>query len=377
MILRANQNLTRLFAALLGLPLILSVTTVFAQQKPGVDVPYQLRWDRDPGAESCISAQSLSRYLAQIVGSPNVTTGTYALALEGRAQRAKAPNQFQIQLRVLDAQGELIGERLLSTPKARCSALNSALLLVLSMAINPNGETASIPTTIAEELNSENQPEPDSNGDETIEVTTANATELSRVPLLSTVSLTKRTFLLPELTKRHWFLFGGAALSTRVVPKPTLGFITGMRRDLPFALSASLAFAIWVPRAAHIENPWTLPGEISVGAAQLRGLLCHSVLERSAVELRACAGGHWGFRWFSTDTLKRQYLSTQSFYGPSTGMEGKFPVSSRLSLLGTIHLAVQFPRDRFTYISPMGDKQSLYRPALFAGDAFVGIEATL
>lgn len=380
----------RISAARIGL-LSLSSLSVVQAQEPAKEttkeaVPYSLHWSREAGAESCIGFDALARYLAQAIGYPSVTdenviTDEHAIMLEGRAQRAKAPSQFQVHLRVLDAHGELIGERVLSTQKPHCSALNSALLLVLAMSVNPNVATDRIPPEIANELNAEGQGEREQHREHPRENFGETAGADPPMPLaspwLGTVKLTKLTFLGRPIPRRHWLVFVGPAVAVNVVPRPTLGLVAGVRRELPLALSASLGAAVWIPRGAQNESPWSIPGGIDVGAMQLRGELCREVMERPTVALQACVGGHWGARWFSADGLEKQDLSTRQFYGPSLGMTGAVPLSSRMSVRGAVHLAAQFPRDRFTYLVPTGTKYPLYRPSLFAGDAFLGVEVTL
>lgn len=393
MILRLKRHLMRLPAVRIGLLVLTSFRVVQAQEATQEAtqeaVPYSLHWSREAGAESCIGVDSLARHLAQAVGYPsaageNTTRNGDAITLEGRAQRAKAPNQFQVRLRVLDAHGEVIGERVLSTQKAQCSALNSALLLVLAMSVNPKVESERIPAEIANELNSE----PGERGQEGAhprenlgqaagEIAGADPPKPLAGPWLGTVKLTKLTFLGRPLPRQHWFVFGGPAVAVNVVPRPTLGFVAGARRELPFAFSASLAAAAWVPRGAQFESAWSIPGGINVAAVQLRGEVCREVMERSTVALQACVGGHWGARWFLADGLEKQYLSTRQFYGPSLAVSGAVPLSSRVSIRGAVHLAAQFPRDQFTYVTPAGARQPLYRPSLFTGDAFLGAEVTL
>src|SRR5512133_2822620 len=242
MIPRPKRRPMRISAARIGL-LCLSSLSVVQAQEPAKEatkeaVPYSLHWSREAGAESCIGVDALARYLAQAVGYPSVTTDEnvmtdeHAIVLEGRAQRAKAPNQFQVHLRVLDAYGELVGERMLSTQKPQCSALNSALLLVLAMSVNPNVATDRIPPEIANELNAEGQGERGQHGEHPRknlgETAGADPPKPLAGPWLGTVKLTKLTFLGRPLPRRHWLVFVGPAVAVNVVPRPTLGLVAGV-----------------------------------------------------------------------------------------------------------------------------------------------------
>ena len=114
--------------------LTLALTAAVASDAAADPPQHSLQWTREPGAESCIDAAALTTAVEARLGRPVfVRSEAPAVIIDGRASPG-----WHVAIAVRGADGATIGERVLDKSAADCRALDEALVLVLSLIIDPN-----------------------------------------------------------------------------------------------------------------------------------------------------------------------------------------------------------------------------------------------
>lgn len=334
--------------------------------------PYRLNWTREASAGTCISPERLIGVVSLLVGREPAREGEHAIVIEGRATSGDPPARFRVELRVLAPDGEMLGTRVLSTEKERCSALNSSLLLVLALAINPDSVTYGLPAPVAQELMQKDDEENVANT-ATVEPKDDVPPPNPRATLVASKAIRIERRRFEAHAKRRWSLLTEVGLSMGELPKPSAGLNVGIRRTLSDVYAMSLTGAVWLPREARGNDTWTSAVGVSVGATHMRGLLCARGGTDAALQLGTCGGGQFGLRWFSAHGFATQYRSTRLLFGPVLGVYSSARLTTSIILRVSVNLAMQLPRDRFSYADPLGAPVVLSEPTLLACDTSVGL----
>lgn len=110
---------------------------LFAVQANGE--PVRFNWVRLPGAETCRSGAELAAQVRDALGQEAFAEST-ALAIEGLVR----PDGDRLVLTILSraSDGSLLGERTLDDEKGSCAGLEQAMVLALTLAIDPSGKPA-------------------------------------------------------------------------------------------------------------------------------------------------------------------------------------------------------------------------------------------
>jgi hypothetical protein len=364
--------------------------TSAAQAQPSATVePYRLNWVRERGAESCISGAALARLLEQVVGQSADASGA-RLVLEGEVAPAPPPLRWRVRVRVSDSHGELVGERELTHTEARCSALTSSVLLILAMSIDPEAARDGLPPAVLEELRRDRSEDVDV---WPVPATGENKTLEPRAPLASAQSPRVATPPSPEPSgpsrsfttaeqraapsTSFWQLFGGAALSTALLPKLSPGALLGARWVLPSSWSFVAKGGAWFPREAAVSGPRARTDGVLFGATQLASEVCLAVFGDSALNVDACGGGALGFRWVVASALGVENNPVRAYFGPLLSLEASLRTGDGWFLRGGATALASVMIDRFTYRDHNGETQPLYTPSVVSGYAFLGLGARL
>jgi hypothetical protein len=141
-LLRAAAYMTWRWLHGLWLLLPLSFTArVFAQADSAL---LWLQYSRAAGAEQCLAETELVRAVEARLGR-RVFATREAADLIAEVQAAPERGGWTIQLRLLDGERRLLGERRLTTGARHCSALDEPLALVLSLAADVRRELPAAP----------------------------------------------------------------------------------------------------------------------------------------------------------------------------------------------------------------------------------------
>lgn len=102
-----------------------------------------LHWVRGEGAESCIGPRALARAVEQHIGPVLVSATDGEVSVEGRIERADGG--FVVNIRVSDAEGQMLGRRHLTGASPDCRSLDAEIAFVIAVAIDPDGALAELP----------------------------------------------------------------------------------------------------------------------------------------------------------------------------------------------------------------------------------------
>jgi hypothetical protein len=328
-------------------------------EEPVAGDRYRLRWEREGGAESCVSGAVLSRLLEQVLGARPLPAGSPPILLEGRARPAAAPLRFSVRVTVRDARtNDLFGERELTTADAQCSALTPALLLVLAMSVDPDAGRDGLPEAVENELQSGNHERaPD----------TASPAVALPAPLSAAASAASEPALPTRATKANPpvnepRIFGALAVSSEIMPSLAVGAGFGTR--LPLRRQWSLSFSLfgWNPQTVALPNsPFLEDDGVQLAAGQLAASLCRPLVGER-LQLGACAGFGAGLRWVWARALANEDNPTRAFFGPELGLEGSWRFTSAWFLSAGATTQMPLSWDRFTYRNHRGDAQTWFEP---------------
>jgi hypothetical protein len=141
-----------------------------------VDVPEArtaaLSWVRLPGAETCPSTQALAQAAEAILGhTVFVSASSASLSFEGRAE-PRAGGGFRATIRVADALGAPLGERVVEV-EGTCDTLLDPLAIVLAVLVDPEAHEA---PAVVDPEEADHEPE--------VRIETQVITERVEVPVL-------------------------------------------------------------------------------------------------------------------------------------------------------------------------------------------------
>jgi hypothetical protein len=343
-------------------------------EEPVAGDRYRLRWEREGGAESCVSGAVLSRLLEQVLGAHPGKAGVSPILLEGRARPAAAPLRFSVQVTVRDARtDELFGERELTTADAQCSALTPALLLVLAMSVDPDAGRDGLPASVESELQRGDQERaPDEKPPVVAPPAARAATSTPAIELAPPASATPAS---AEPNEPR--IFGALAVSSEIMPSLAVGAGFGAR--LPLRRQWSLSFALfgWNPQTIALPNSAFLEDDgVQLAAGQVAASLCRP-LAGERLQLGACAGFGVGLRWVWARALPNEDNPTRAFFGPELGLEGSWRFASAWFLSAGATSQVQLRRDRFTYRDHRGEPQTWFEPGQLVSRFWLSLGATL
>ena len=349
---------------------------------------YQLRWQREGGAESCVSGAALARHLAQVVEGRTAAAGV-PLLLDGQAALAAPPLSYRVSIRVSDAAtGELVGERELTTAESKCSALTPAVLLVLAMSVDPDSVERGLPDSVADELRRDREEdvdvwpattEPAAPAVKPAPVAgAATATSTAAASRVVAPLTTQDRGAAAEKPRSRPDLRAGLAFSAEVQPSLAPGALLGTRVPLSLGWALSVTALAWLPRAVEVKpSPYVLDDGVDFNAVQLAFAACRRVLGFGAARLDGCAGVTGGVRWLSARALANQGNPYRGYWGPELGIGLGYGLGTHWTLDVGVTMTASLRRDRFTYTDHGSTEHTLFEPALFSGRSLLSLGRSL
>lgn len=329
-------------------------------EEPVAGDRYRLQWEREDGAESCVSGAVLARLLEQVLGARPSPAASGPILLEGRARPAPVPLRFSIRVTVRDARThELFGERELTTADVQCSALTPALLLVLAMSVDPDAARDGLPSAVESELRGPRETTPEHAPSRVQALPTPRAAPLPSAGAEPTASTLVTP---PDSDVNAPRIFATLAVATEIMPALALGGGFGAR--LPLRRQWSLSFAVfgWNPQTVALPNSSFLEdGGVQLAAGQLAVSLCRPLVGER-LRLGACAGLGAGLRWVWARALTNEDNPTRAFFGPELGLEASWRFASSWFLSADATTQVQLRWDRFTYRDHRDEAQTWFEP---------------
>ena len=133
------------FLGSIALPSLVAVFAALGPIAARGQTTSSLSWSRLPGAESCIGAGELARRVEERLGRPALVSPSQAdRSVEGRVSPREGGG-WQANLALAERDGSIISERALETREPDCRALDSAVVLVIALLIDPEGTPAPPP----------------------------------------------------------------------------------------------------------------------------------------------------------------------------------------------------------------------------------------
>lgn len=332
---------------------------------------FSLNWVRGEGAEKCASSQLLTRALEQHLG-PVLRSGSDAtLTIEGSITQSK-PGHYETRTRVMTPQGDVLGERTFERSAQDCRALTPAILLVLTLTIDPSAAAHGFPTELLARLSTSEDP------------SAALLTELEKEPPKQAVSISappQKSSPPPVVAKlvstkpeREWrvTLQAGPALSLALLPSDSLGATLGLGIESAKRLRLQLSGSYWLPTSTHFES---LDGKehAEIGALSTQLVACVPLLNRAPALLTGCAGGVLGARWVYDSTLEQPSKTRRPFGGPLAQLSFGYAFTERWFAQLDVAAALLVRRDRFVYDDIAGQAHTIFQPNVLA--AFSSLSA--
>jgi hypothetical protein len=295
-----------------------------------------LSWVRLPGAESCIGTTELAQAVEQRLRRQVFTSAARAdVSVEGRVQPREGHTGWRAVVVVSDAEGTILGERVLDTEQADCSALNEPLGFVIAVMIDPDAAlqdapaAASAPQSIPAQASSVPAPAP------------------------------------PALR-----LSGSASAS---LPLGFLPLVTPGAR-----LSLGLDPGWWVvPEAEFLVFPYGTAGG-SAGTVRLSAFLgglglCSQAGHLGPIAARGCVGLQSGALLAQGVDLQLARPALSPLLQPFARVRATLPLIGPLHLLAGASLVLPLVRDRF--VAQSGDDSTLlFQATPLGGMLDLGVE---
>lgn len=106
-----------------------------------------LHWVRTEAALDCVDPRMLAEHVEALVGPVLVRASEAEHSIEGRVD-ATSPGHLRVRVRVLDALGHQLGERLFEQATDDCADLTPAIVFVIAMVIDPDVAAHGLPPAL-------------------------------------------------------------------------------------------------------------------------------------------------------------------------------------------------------------------------------------
>ncbi|MFT3924876.1 MAG: hypothetical protein QM778_20240 [Myxococcales bacterium] len=336
---------------------------------PSQQARASLVWRRGPGAEECISPERLEKALSDHLGYAAFDANG-DLVVQGTVSKADNPPRFRAEVELRDRQGKLLGRREVEAPGSACGALDEALVLVLSLAIDTQLTLLAAQATPSEPAQSTTEsgpansapiePEPKAVvAPAPVEVTQAPPTVAESHPKFASgvkivrVKGTGATFGL--------LLAVGSGFTQGLMPATAwdLGVTLGFRTPSLFGVELSGTFVPFgrVPTDQGYAD-------FRAGLAELRG--CAPLL-RAPVLLDGCVGFWNGVLRARAHDFSKNMARTAPLSGATAHVRAAYDFSEHFFARAAAGLGVPFVRDRFTAVGTRETRVLLHRVAPVVG----------
>jgi hypothetical protein len=307
-----------------------------------------LSWVRTDGAEPCIGPTELASRVEEVIGHRVWVPATEAeLAVEGwiAAVREGEQSFFEARVQVSDADGQILGRRVMRAPWHDCRLLDEHLALIIALAIDPGEDVAwdagpGFAPSAAEgegaQMLAAPQQEgtPTSDGDAKVRAR-AKESAASSAPALH----------------------AGFALGYGQVPGIGAGLVLGVR-DWPRTLPLVAEATVWMPARPSLED--TL-GHIRYWHADLGLQACPLRAVGTRVSLQACGGVRMALTAARPRGFRQDLDATRLDAGPALSLRLHGWVTESLGIAVDAGLAAPFPRTTFAYLDATGVEHVAFR----------------
>ena len=327
--------------------------------------PRDLNWVRYPGAESCISAATLTRRLAALGLFLEESGEELGPSLEGWVERDAERALWRARIRVFERDRGLSGERIVESAGEDCASLSSSILLVLQLLLEGT-RVSSAPVASAD-------------------VKLAETTDKSQPSLASTSPMPMRV---PEQTAGalaferspkgfRTAVLGAIGLASGVNPSLTYGLRAGVVVQSPRHLSLSVHGSYWAKSVESLASEQAAPAELSFRGAQADVAVCADAPPFSKLTLSGCWGGFVGRHRVSSSGLESRKRVRRIYGGPSAALRFRLDLGGPWWLVAGVEVGAVGRRDRFTYAAPSGDVRVAFDPPLFTFFPDLGVALRL
>ena len=316
-----------------------------------------LNWVRAEGAESCLSGSELALALRRVLAADSVTVAP--LVIEGVVSRDPASGLFRARLRVLDAAGNTVGLRELTSAEPRCEQLTQSLVLVLSVLV---------------ELGSTAAPEPRS---ATVGVDNEPVPALRQRPPAEPVATAQ-----PATDARAWQVepLAALALSIGLNPDASLGPSLGLRVRTPWGPvwpALMLRAGYWPSGRMDTLGEAARPASVEFHSFATELMLCLAIVRTQPWWFAGCWGAALVLRKTRVRGLADANDSLRTAPGASTGLQVAYALSEHWQMTLDASLLGFLKRDQYTYIDTRGQTQTLFQPGPFVGLFTLGVGVRL
>ena len=216
---------------------------------------FSLNWVRHAGAEQCASSQHLARAIEQLLGPILRSPAEAELSIEGTIAQP-APGVFEMQMRVLSPQGELVGARSFRRKAVECSALTPAIVLVLTLTLDPNAAAHGFPTEQLARISSPEDPATTLLSELNAQPPTPVAVAPSppRVPAQRAAPPINDQTVSSAPPRWHGALQLGPSVAFALLPRVAGGVGLGSELVSPWRASLLLGLSYWARAAATVHS---------------------------------------------------------------------------------------------------------------------------
>jgi len=306
-----------------------------------------LSWVRMTGAEACVGTADLARAVEHRLGRRVfVSAASAEIAVEGHAERA-AGGSWRAVIRVTDAHGTSLGERVVESRAGRCDELGELVTAAIAVTIDPLTPVAET----AHEPAADHDPSSD-----------ARAPPSAQSPPGPERVVVRTERVVVERPGPRWQIEidGSLAGAIGMLPDPTAGLLSAViivpPRFVPLVLESAL-FPI-----ASVQAP---EGDADLVQMQAGLAICPLAIG-GRVALHACAGVDAGavlVAGGSLELAEKERLIVQAHAEARV----HWRVVGPLVLRAGLHLLVPFRRDDVLYTDSAGASRTLYTPPVVAG----------
>lgn len=368
-----------LHVALLSAAYALAPLMPAARAQPGTAPTFSLNWVRAEGAEGCASSQQLARAIEQLLGPVLRTPSEAQLAIEGSVTQTRK-GVFEMRTRVMTPQGEVLGARTLERAADDCAALTPAILLVLTLTLDPDAAAHGYPTELLARIASSEDPAAALLAELNAAPAKAKQAEPVNIAPVKVAVSTPPPAPVPA-AKRAEATFeaalqAGPAMALALLPSVSAGANLVVQLSTPWPLALLLGGAYWAPSSIDL-NTSSGPKQARFSAAHGQLSACIPVLPKSSWQLLTCVGGVIGLRWVDASALANETHAKRLYGGPSVQLSLRYALSERWFAALDVSAALLPRRDTFTYADIKGEDQALFEPSLASGWSSLGVGVRL
>ncbi|MDB4991415.1 MAG: hypothetical protein JWN04_6593 [Myxococcaceae bacterium] len=337
----------------------LSAAKASAQSTPR----FSLNWVRAAGAEDCASSVQIAAGVERIVGPVFGSPAEAERVVEGLVERKGSPAMLHVRTRVTDAQGRVIGERILESAALDCLTITPSIVLVVALTIDSEVSSAGLPHELVAQLSAASGDDPARSLLAELEAnapvrTTPAPTVAPDTPPKAAVRPATLTPAVRRPPRLGADLTLDSALGAGMQPHVAIAVGASARLRTPWPLSIELGTLYWTrngtaPPAANGEQV-----EIVFRGAQAGLFACAQPWERGSFRFGLCAGAALGLRFVQTPSFASGDSAAHLYGAPVASVEIQYAV--RGPWFGALQQSVATPLPRASYA--YADSQGMPHP---------------